>query len=165
LGGARPLAQDGRGALQELPQTDLLVPITKWQGICRDVERVGEYVVTAYRYAMAQPRGPVYLELPMDVLFATVSGDEAQRPPVGGVNESRAFGDPRQILRAAALLNESERPLVIAGSGVYWDGGERQLRLAVESGDLPVVMNGMGRGLLPPDHPLAFALARRAALA
>ena len=69
IGGTRPLVQDGQGALQELPQADLLAPITKWRGVCREPERIGEYLVTAWLQAWSQPRGPVYAQLPMDVLF------------------------------------------------------------------------------------------------
>jgi acetolactate synthase-1/2/3 large subunit len=165
VGGARPLVQDGQGALQELPQADLLAPITKWRGVCREPERIGEYLMTAWRQAWSQPRGPVYVELPMDVLFAPVDDDVAGEPVRGGVTTARAFGDPGQVMQAVALLNEAERPVVIAGSGVYWDEGETALHIAAERANLPVFTNGLGRGALEPEHPLAFALARRTALA
>jgi acetolactate synthase-1/2/3 large subunit len=164
IGGARPLVQDGQGALQELPQADLLAPITKWRGVCREPERIGEYLMTAWRQAWSQPRGPVYLELPMDVLFANLADDVVEEPVRGGLTSARAFGDPEQTMRAVALLNEAERPVVIAGSGVYWDGGERALRVAAERANLPVFTNGLGRGTLEPEHPLASALVRRTAL-
>jgi acetolactate synthase-1/2/3 large subunit len=163
IGGARPLVQDGQGALQELPQADLLAPITKWRGVCREPERIGEYLVTAWRQAWSQPRGPVYAELPMDVLFAGLADDVVEEPIRGGLTSARAFGDPERTMRAVALLNEAERP-VVTGSGVYWDGGERALRVAAERANLPVFTNGLGRGTLEPEHPLAFALVRPTAL-
>ena len=75
IGGARPLAQAGQGALQELDQRAILAPITKWSAVCAEPDRIADHVATAFRHALAQPRGPVYLELPMDVLFADGSGD------------------------------------------------------------------------------------------
>src|ERR671923_1906244 len=92
IGGARPLAQAEQRALQELYQLSLLRPITKWAALCTDVERIPELVAAAFRHALAQPRGPVYLELPMDVLFAEAAPAGEIRPSRSG---ARAFGDPR----------------------------------------------------------------------
>src|SRR2546421_355245 len=115
LGGARPLVQAEQGALQELDQLSLLKPITKWAAVCTQTERIPAFVATAFRHALARPRGPVYLELPMDVLFA-----EAAAEAVGpSRSDARAFGDPRELAKAAELLTRAERPCVIAGSGVW----------------------------------------------
>ena len=70
IGGARPLVQAEQGALQELDQLSIFKPITKWAAVCTHPERVPDLISTAFRQALAQPRGPVYLELPMDILFA-----------------------------------------------------------------------------------------------
>src|SRR5581483_37218 len=161
IGGARPLVQAGQGALQELDQLALFRPITKWAAVCTAPDRIQEHVATAFRHALAQPRGPVYLELPMDVLFEEAT---EERPPGPSRSEARAFGAPREIMKAAALLSEAERPVVVAGSGVWWDGAWKQLALFVENGRLPVFLNGSGRGALPPDHELVFAHERAAAL-
>jgi acetolactate synthase-1/2/3 large subunit len=161
VGGARPLVQAEQGALQELDQLALLRPLVKWGAVCAQPERIPEYVATAFRHARAQPRGPVYLELPMDVLFAEAAADT----PVGPSRSSaRAFGDPREIMKAADLLTNAERPAVIAGSGVWWDGAWKQLALFAENGSLPVFLNGSGRGALPPDHDLFLQHSRGAAL-
>ncbi len=101
----------------------------------------------------------------MDVLFGTVDAREAQQPVESGLSEARPFGDPREIERAALLLDRAERPVAIAGSGVYWDAAEPALRKLVEACDIPLFVNGMARGLLPASHPRAFAMARRRALA
>ena len=78
IGGASPLAQTERGALQEFDQLSLMKPITKWAAVCPTTERIPEYVAIAFRQALAMPRGPVYLELPMDILFGEAVAD---RPP------------------------------------------------------------------------------------
>jgi thiamine pyrophosphate-dependent acetolactate synthase large subunit-like protein len=160
IGGARPLVQAGQGALQELDQRSILEPITKWSAVCTQAERIPDHIASAFRHALAQPRGPVYLELPMDVLFAEGSGE-----PAPSRSDARAFGDPREVMKAADLLTKAERPAVIAGSGVWWDGAWKQLRAFAENGQLPIFLNGSGRGALPPDHPLFFQHARRTALA
>jgi len=161
LGGARPLVQAERRALQELDQVALLRPLVKWAAVCGEAERIPEYVAAAFRHARAQPRAPVYLELPMDVLFA--EADLAT--PVGpSRSDTRGFGDPREIMKAADLLTNAERPAVVAGSGVWWDGAWKQLASFAENGTLPVFLNGSGRGALPPDHDLFFQHSRGAAL-
>ena len=161
VGGARPLVQAEQRALQELDQVALLRPLVKWAAVCAQPERIPEYVATAFRQARAQPRGPVYLELPMDVLFAEV---DAATPVGPSRSNARAFGDPRAIMRAADLLTHAERPVVVAGGGVWWDGAWKQLASFAENGGLPVFLNGSGRGALPPDHDLYFQHARGAAL-
>jgi acetolactate synthase-1/2/3 large subunit len=161
IGGARPLVQAEQGALQELDQLALLRPLVKWAAVCAQPERIAEYVATAFRHARAQPRGPVYLELPMDVLFAEA---DAAAPVGPSRSEARPFGDPREIVKAADLLTNAERPAVIAGSGVWWDGAWKQLASFAENGGLPVFLNGSGRGALPPEHDLFFQHARGAAL-
>ena len=159
IGGARPLAQAEWGALQEFDQLSLMKPITKWAAVCPSTERIPEYVAIAFRHALAAPRGPVYLELPADILFA--DGDADVVPPA---RQARAFGDPREIVAAAALLSTAERPAVVAGSGVWWDSAAAELAVFAEHGSLPVYLNGSGRGSLPPDHELFFQHSRSAAL-
>jgi acetolactate synthase-1/2/3 large subunit len=161
LGGARPLVQAGQGALQELDQLSLFAPITKWAAVCGDAERIPDFVATAFRHALAPPRGPVYLELPMDVLFADADDPGEIRP---ARVDARAFGDPDEIACAADLLSRAERPALIAGSGVWWDGAWEQLRELVDAGRIPVFLQGSARGALPPKDELVFAHARGVAL-
>jgi acetolactate synthase-1/2/3 large subunit len=161
VGGARPLAQTERGALQELDQLSLMKTITKWAATCPSTARIPEYVAIAFRHALAQPRGPVYLELPADVLFgeAPSEGDVSPRRAA-----PRAFGDPDELAKAAELLSGAERPAVVAGSGVWWDDAASQLAALVGNGRLPVFLNGSGRGSIPPGHDLLFRHARSTAL-
>jgi acetolactate synthase-1/2/3 large subunit len=161
IGGARPLVQAEQGALQELDQLSLMKPITKWAAVCPLASRIPEYVAIAFRHALAPPRGPVYLELPMDLLFEEAAPDPApgrQRAP------TRSAAAAEDVDRAAALLDAAERPVAVAGSGVWWDDAASELRVLAERCALPVFLNGSGRGALPPDHPLFFQHARSRAL-
>ena len=96
LGGARPLAQAEWGALQELDQLSLLKPLTKWAATCPSASRIPEYVAVAFRHALAPPRGPVYLELPADLLFEEAT---PTRAPASSRPSPRAFGDPRELMK------------------------------------------------------------------
>src|SRR5262249_56719223 len=68
------------------------------------------------------------------------------------------------VEEAAALLAGAERPVIMAGSGLYWGHGEGEMRALAEALGIPVFLNGLGRGCLPADHDLAFSRARGAAL-
>ena len=71
---------------------------------------------------------------------------------------------PTGSKRAAELLAAAERPVIMAGTGLYWARAEGELREIAERQNIPVFVNGMGRGCIPSDHPLAFSRTRGAAL-
>jgi thiamine pyrophosphate-dependent acetolactate synthase large subunit-like protein len=100
-------------------------------------------------------RGPVFVDLPIDVVFAE---GEAAIPQA--VIPSAAEPDPEQVARAAQLIAEAERPMLIAGTDVWWGGAEAALSAAVEHLQVPTFVNGQGRGCLPADHPLAASRTR-----
>jgi acetolactate synthase-1/2/3 large subunit len=162
IGGARPLVNAEQGALQEFDQLTLLKPIVKWAGLCAQTARIPEYVALAFRHALAPPRGPVYLELPMDVLFADAVADP---PPRSARVDARTHPDAALVDAAARLLARADRPAIVAGSGVWWDDGHEALDRLARLARSPVFLNGSGRGTLPPDHPCFFQHARGRALA
>lgn len=163
LGGAAPLEQQGRGALQELEQVALLKPITKYSIAIHQTERIPELLTQAIRIALTGKPGPVFVEIPFDILIQFVDEDNIKFPKQYR-STSRAYGDLAQIARAAELLANAQHPVVLAGTQVYWDDASNVLRTFVEKFNLPVFPNGMGRGTIPMNHPNCLPLARGAAL-
>ena len=163
LGGAAEVRSVGRGALQEMEQLPVLRSITKWSATCTDPRRLREMVQTALRVSMAGTPGPVFLELPFDILMAQVDHNELVVPPLLPT-WPRTMCDPAQLAQAVALIEKAERPVLFAGSQVYWEGAHTALSRLCETIHIPVVMNGMGRGCLPADHPQALNHARKKAL-
>jgi thiamine pyrophosphate-dependent acetolactate synthase large subunit-like protein len=162
IGGASPLALKGMGALQEMEQLALFRSITKGAWAVPETRRIPEYLTRAIRTALSGRPGPVFVEIPVDVLMGTVDAAEVPVPEVGPtLRPEPPAGD---VERVAALLARAERPALVAGSGVYWDDAPAALAAFAERAGVPVFMNGMGRGCLPSDHPLAFQLARGTAL-
>ncbi|TMC85798.1 MAG: acetolactate synthase [Chloroflexi bacterium] len=166
IGGAAPLGLWDRGALQEMNQIDLLRPITKWARTVHETARLSEYTAAAFRQMLSGKPGPVFLEVPMDVLNNFVDtdtafdpGDPANYRPVG-----RTYPDPELVSQAAELLERAQRPVIIAGTAVWWCDAAEPLRQLAERIQAPVFLNGAGRGCLPPTHPLFFTAARRKAL-
>jgi acetolactate synthase I/II/III large subunit len=164
IGGAAPISQWDKGALQELPHMDLVRPITKWARSVSQTHRLAEYTEMAYREAITDKPGPVFLECPMDVLNAMIPTSEAVLPRPGE-EPSRPLGDQSRIERAVTMLKKAERPVIFGGTTLWWDEAAVPLRTLAERLQAPVFLNGSGRGCLPPDHELFFSRARRTALA
>ncbi len=163
VGGAAPLGLRGLGALQEMEQVALLRPITKGAWTVAETRQIPEVLATAIRVALSGRPGPVFVEIPVDLLM-TVVEDRLAPIPTGYVHRTPAAGDPAAIDRLAALLAGAERPVVLAGSGVWWDDAAGALAAFAAAAGVPVFTNGAGRGSLAADHPMAFAQARGFAL-
>ncbi|UCG23195.1 MAG: hypothetical protein JSW55_13670 [Chloroflexota bacterium] len=160
LGGAAPLKTKGMGALQEIPQTPLFETITKASFTVEQTEAVPERLAEAFRLALNGRPGPVFVELPFDILFNVVDA-----PEVGARFEREALmPDVANLRRIFEFLRAAEKPLIIAGTQVYWDEGHDALRALTDQTGIPVFTNGAGRGTLPMNHPHCFKASRSAAL-
>ena len=153
VGGRYPLADDEMLPLQELHGVPLMESITKWSRLVRDTERIPEYVSMAFRHATTGRPGPVFLEIPADVLAARVEEDEVRYPEVYRPQTAPA-PPPEAVEKALAILSEAERPVILAGRGVWFSGGTDELREFAELTGIPVCANGMTRGAVPEDSPL-----------
>jgi acetolactate synthase-1/2/3 large subunit len=164
LGGAAPTFNAGKGSLQEMEQVDLFTRITKWSDRVPLPERVPTYLAKAFRTMLTGRPGPVFLELPWDVLSNGVDDDDCKLP-VSYRTKARQPGDADFVERAARLLSRAERPVVIAGGSTWWDDAAMQLAAFAEQLGAPVYLNGAGRGSLSADHPHFFSHTRKDALA
>ncbi|MFL5855046.1 MAG: acetolactate synthase, partial [Solirubrobacteraceae bacterium] len=160
LGGRAPAMRWGQGSLQEIDHVPFVRPVTKSARTAESTDEIPGLVDDALGEAMTPPTGPTFIDFPLDVVFSEGESSlapEARRPtpdaqPAEGVD------------RAAALLREAERPVIMAGTNLYWAHGEDALRELVEARGVPVFLNGLGRGCIPADHELSFSRARTAAL-
>ncbi|KKK07862.1 acetolactate synthase [Micromonospora sp. HK10] len=159
LGGRAPQFRWGSGSLQEMDHLPLVAPVTKHAETVFGADDIPRAVSAALTTALTPHRGPVFLDFPLEAVFSV--GD-AELPAVTPVTPIEA--DPEEVSTAARLIAAASRPVIIAGSDVYAGDAVDALRAAAESLQVPVFTNGMGRGALPPEHPLAFAKARRVAL-
>jgi acetolactate synthase-1/2/3 large subunit len=161
LSGKNPIFEFEMGSLQEMDQVTLLSSITKWAKTCYDVRRLADYVATAFRYATSGRKGPTFLDIPMDVQFNSAEGVEL---PTRYRTDARPQGDPDMIKGAVRILREAERPIVFAGAGIRWSGAHEALAELAHALKVPVFLNSLGRGCLPPDDPYFFSAARKFAL-
>ena len=159
VGGTSPRIYFGMDAFQEVDQLSLYKPITKWATRILDARRIPDVVATAFRQATSGRPGPVFLDLPGDVLGEVV--EESSVPmPAHWKPAPRAHGDPATIAEAIALLSRAERPLIIAGSGVWWSDAGAALQAFVETAGIPFYTTPLSRGSIAEDHELAFLFAR-----
>jgi acetolactate synthase-1/2/3 large subunit len=159
LGGRAPQFRWGQGSLQEIDHVPIVRPLVKLAATATETGEIPALVDEAVRVAAAPPSGPVFLDFPLDVVFGEGVDAEAAAAPVRSTHV-----DGRALDAAAALLRDAERPVVMAGTGLYWGRGEEALRSLVEELRIPVFLNGQGRGCIPADHELCFSRARGAAL-
>jgi acetolactate synthase-1/2/3 large subunit len=147
-------------------QIDLLRPITKWARTVHETSRLGEYTASAFRQMLNGKPGPTFLEMPMDVLNNLADTDTLFDPgePTFYRYSGRTAPDPDTVVKAAALLEKAERPVIMASTAVWWCDAAEPLRQLAERINAPVFLNGAGRGCLPPTHPLFFTASRRKAL-
>ncbi|MFO0652490.1 MAG: thiamine pyrophosphate-binding protein [Polyangiales bacterium] len=164
IGGAGPVMLADRGSLQDMNHIDLVKSITKAAYRVVHTDRLAEYVSTAFRVALSGVPGPVYLELPIDVLMNFADVEDFAAPSVSRTAAQPA-PDPTELARAIELFEKAERPVAIIGSQFRWSRDHKSLADLLERYPMPVYVNGMARGALPPDHPCLFSRSRRAALA
>lgn len=164
IGGQAPSDQFEMGSLQELDSVTLVSTITKWSRAVLHTRRIPEYLAIAFRHMFAGRFGPAFLEIPIDVLLGAIEDSEVEFPANYRVNVAPR-GDPEAIERAADLLRRAERPALIAGSAIWWSDASAVLARFAERVNVPVYLNAMGRGALPPSHPNWFSASRKHALA
>ncbi|HYM03787.1 MAG TPA: thiamine pyrophosphate-binding protein [Stellaceae bacterium] len=166
IGGQGALTQHKMGSLQDLPHVDMMSPITKFAATVPSTERVADMISMACREAFNGAPGPVYLEIPRDVLDREVDASKAVVPKPGHYRAStRSLGDPRDIERLADILVDSERPAILYGQQVWTARGHEEAIALLRGLDIPGYFNGGSRGLLPPGDPHHFDRTRSNAFA
>lgn len=155
ISGASPVQDNDKGALQEMIQADMVKSTVKWYAVCRDIKRIPEYLFNAFRQASSGRPGPVYLEIPPDVLNISVM-EEAVAWPQKGTRAAKPGPDPTLIQPAADLINQAQKPFLVAGSGVGFSECDQQLRTFIDKSGIPFMLLGTGRGVLADEHPLSL---------
>jgi acetolactate synthase-1/2/3 large subunit len=156
LAGQHPTTEDHLGSFQEAYGSDMC------RSFCTSVQRVldwpsiGHDLRIAFREAMGPPPGPALVEIPTNVLYAR--GAPADQRPGARVYDRdalRAAADPRAVDQCLARLAEAERPLLVAGDGVFWSDAAAELCTLARSLEIPVYSRRAGQGALPETDPLA----------
>lgn len=164
FGGAGPMVFQHMGSLQDMDHLELMKPICKWVARVSETRRLAEYVGIAFRKAQAGVPGPVFLEVPLDVLMEFTDLDQI-RIPVNARTEARPAPDPLYVEKALELLNAAERPMAIVGSQLRWSREPvATLQAFLDKTGIPSFVNGMARGMIDPNGPHFLNRSRKDAL-
>src|SRR3989454_2271687 len=155
-----------QGEYEELDQMNAAKPYAKAAYRVDRAEDIGIGLALAIRAAVSGRRGGVYLDLPGDVLAATLDTETAERSLVRVVDAApRQLPAPEAVKRALEVLAKAERPLIILGKGAAYAQADADIRAFVEQTGIPFLPMSMAKGLLPDDHRQSAAAARSYALA
>lgn len=163
IGGNSAVRERLMSSLQEFDGVALMSSITKWTHQVQEAKRIPDFVATAFRHATSGKPGPVYLEIPTDIVNGRIDEDDLVLP-TGYRTEARVYPDPEYVRKIAEALKNSKHPAIVAGSDIWWSQAWDELREFVEMIDAPVFLNSMGRGSIPSDHPNVGSTGRRYAL-
>jgi thiamine pyrophosphate-dependent acetolactate synthase large subunit-like protein len=163
LGGRAPALRWGQGSLQEIDHIPFVAPVTKLARTANATAEIPGLIDDALHAAVAPPTGPAFLDFPLDQVFMESDVDaDAPASIFDPLIAPAAEGDA--LDRAAELLRAASKPVVMAGTGLYWSRGEQALVRLCEELSIPVFLNGLARGCVPADHPMFFSRARGAGL-
>jgi 2-hydroxyacyl-CoA lyase 1 len=163
IGGSSNQALNHMGDFQAAPQVALARPFCKWVGQAERIELIPRYIATAVRMAISGRPGPVYLDLPGDIIASRIEEDKLEYPPRVEAPPAPQV-DTALVTKALAALRSAQNPLAIIGKGAAWARAEEQVRRFIEETQLPFLPSPMGKGVIPDGHPLSVAAARTYAL-
>jgi acetolactate synthase-1/2/3 large subunit len=160
LGGRAPAMRWGQGSLQEIDHVPIVRSLVKLAATASSTAEIPGLIDDALATALRPHSGPTFLDFPLDHVFMEAEEAEPAAPRLAVT----AHPDGRMLDRAIALLRDAERPVIMAGTNLYWGRGEDALGELAEAAGIPVFLNGLARGCLAADHPLFYSRARSAGL-
>lgn len=164
LGGASPILGNGKQVFQEIDQMEIMSGCVKYAARVHDAHRIPELLNTAMQRAMSGKPGPVYLDLPGDVLYQMVDEEKVNWALSGrSILGSRPPADEGQIETLVQALSKAERPVILSGSGIIWSQAWEELHALVDATGIPFYTTPQGRGVVPEDHECCFPAARSTA--
>jgi len=164
LGGSAPVSASHRGTFQDIDQLKMMAPCTKWSERVYDPHRIPELINIAIRQAMSGRPGPVYLDLPGDILYGEVDEAKIEWPDSWDpAKRHRPMASTADVKAIVDLLSACDQPVIISGSGILWSEAENELQAFVEASGIPFYTTPQGRGVVPEDHEFCYLTARSTA--
>ena len=161
LAGRAPQMRWGQGSLQEIDHIPFVSPLVKSAVTAPSTIEIPALVDDAFATAATAPTGPAFVDLPLDVVFSDV---ESEPPSTAVMPDPTTTPPAPNVEEAIALLAGAQRPVIMAGTGLYWGRAEHALLALAEEARIPVFLNGLARGCVPADHELFFSRTRSQAL-
>jgi len=147
----------GRDAFQEVDTTGITLPVTKHNYLVLDINSLARTLKEAFYLARTGRPGPVLIDIPSDVFTDAAEYVYPDEVKLAGYKPTLE-GHPAQIKRAAKIISEAERPLIIAGRGINIAHAYDELRDLAETVEIPVLTTLLGIGSFPESHRLSFGM-------
>lgn len=157
--GAPIQTKKDKGSLQDMEQIQMIKPYTKWAASIQSAERIPEYINMALQRAVSGRRGPVVLEIPINVLKSEVEENQVIWPHYQAPIYDSCLGE-KAIEKIVSILKQAKNPIVIAGDEVYYNNAENELVSFIERSRIPVFTVNKARGCIPDKHSLCFGNGR-----
>ena len=145
----------GKDSFQEVDITGITLPITKHNYLMRDTAALAKTVKEAFYIARTGRPGPVLIDIPKDVFTEEIEYHAPGKVDISSYKVNLK-GHPAQIQKAAAMINEAQKPLIIAGRGVIISEASPELKELAEKAQIPVVTTLLGLGSFPESHVLSY---------
>ena len=157
MAGKAKVIEADRNELQDFNQIDLYKSMTKHARSVQETHRIPEYIGRGIAEATTGRPGPVYMEIPRDIMEGYVDESLVEYQKTYRLTNKPA-GNPADIEKAAKILDEAQRPVVIAGSGAFYSKAQNELKEFVEKAGIPFFTRNAARGLVPDSHPLFVSI-------
>lgn len=157
MAGKAKVIEADRNELQDFNQIDIYKSMTKHARSVQETHRIPEYVGRGIAEATTGRPGPVYMEIPRDIMEGYVNEEEVEFQKTYRLT-NKPMGNPADIEKAAKILDEAQRPVVIAGSGAFYSKAQNELKEFVEKTGIPFFTRNAARGLVPDSHPLFVSI-------
>lgn len=149
--------QLGRDVFQEVDTTGAAEPFTKHSYLVKSADDIGRAFKEAFHIASTGRKGPVLIDVPVDVQRAAVEFAYPESVSIRGY-KPRTKGHPLQVRKVAGAIRTAKQPLICAGGGIFLSGAQELVGRFCEQTGIPVVSTLMGIGVLPQEHPLYFGM-------
>jgi acetolactate synthase I/II/III large subunit len=147
----------GKDAFQEVDITGITLPITKHNYLVLAAEDIARVVKESFYLAKTGRPGPILIDIPVDVFTEKAEFHYPAKVDLPGYNPTLS-GHPSQIKKAAQLINDSKKPLIIAGRGVIISEAYDELKELAETSNIPVITTFLGIGSYPESHALSYGM-------
>lgn len=155
--GQVPRSLLGRDGFQEADIRSISMPVTKHNYLITDIRELPDAMKEAFYIARTGRPGPVLVDVCKDIQQASMEFAYPESVSLPGYRPNRLCPDDEVIDRVAIMLNEAQRPVIVAGQGVSMAGAEAELRQLAEKANIPVATSLLGIGTFPSTHPLSIS--------
>ncbi|HRQ36853.1 MAG TPA: biosynthetic-type acetolactate synthase large subunit [Chloroflexota bacterium] len=155
--GQVPTSLLGRDGFQEADIQGVTLPVTKHNYLITDIRDLPDALKEAFYIARTGRPGPVLVDVCKDALQASMPFTYPAKVNLPGYNPNLNTPDSTAVARAARLVNEAQRPVIVAGQGVSIARAEAELRQLAEKANIPVATSLLGIGAFPATHPLSIS--------